>query len=88
MPRHLTLAELIEGRPDILGSPQDNGTLVGIVLQAEPGAGHPRRPLDQGRRAEHGRRVAASRHPDLHVSVGGVLSEQAALRSTLEVKDG
>ena len=43
MPRHLTLAELREGLPEILRSPKDNGTLAGIVIRPEKGV---RRELD------------------------------------------
>ena len=43
MTRHLALAELREGLPDILGSPKDNGTLAGIVIRPEKGV---RRELD------------------------------------------
>jgi hypothetical protein len=44
MPRHLSLAELNEGLPQILSSPKDNGTLAGIVIR--PGAEGLRRELD------------------------------------------
>ena len=37
MPRHLSLAELHEGLPDILGSPKNQGTLAGIVVRPEKG---------------------------------------------------
>jgi hypothetical protein len=37
MPRHLNLAELNEGLPEILQSPKDNGTLAGIVIRQEKG---------------------------------------------------
>jgi hypothetical protein len=37
MPRHLTLAELEAGLPEILQAPKDNGTLTGIVIRPEPG---------------------------------------------------
>ena len=37
MPRHLTLAELRAGLPQILTSPQDAGTLEGIVIRPAPG---------------------------------------------------
>ena len=43
MPRHLSLAELHEGLPAILGSPKDNGMLAGIVIRPEKGM---RRELD------------------------------------------
>ena len=46
MPRHLTLAELREGLPEILRSPKDNGTLAGIVIRPEKGV---RRELEQQR---------------------------------------
>ena len=79
MPSHLTLAELNEGLPEILQSPQDNGTLARIVirpekgaapragqLRAEPGAGHPRRPLGQGcwQTTDDG-----SPHPDTQICI-------------------
>ena len=35
MPRHLTLAELNAGLPEILASPADNGTLRAIVIRSE-----------------------------------------------------
>ncbi len=35
MPRHLTLAELNAGLPEILASPADNGTLRTIVIRPE-----------------------------------------------------
>ncbi len=35
MPRHLTLAELTAGLPEILASPADNGTLRAIVIRPE-----------------------------------------------------
>lgn len=38
MARHLTLAELKDGLPEILRSPQDDGTLMGIVIRPEKGA--------------------------------------------------
>ena len=38
MPRHLSLDELKAGLPEILGSPKDQGTLVGIVVRPEKGA--------------------------------------------------
>ena len=37
MPRHLTLAELEAGLPEILQAPKDNGTLAAIVIRPEPG---------------------------------------------------
>jgi hypothetical protein len=37
MPRHLTLAELQAGLPDILASPSDEGVLRGIVIRPEKG---------------------------------------------------
>ena len=40
MPSHLTLAELNEGLPEILRSPQDNGTLARIVIRPEKGLRH------------------------------------------------
>ncbi len=43
MPRHLSLAELNEGLPEILASPKDNGILRGIVIRPSPGE---RRELD------------------------------------------
>ena len=43
MARHLTLAELNEGLPEILQSPKDDGTLAGIVIRPEKGQ---RRELD------------------------------------------
>ena len=36
MPRHLTLAELEAGLPEILQAPKDNGTLAAIVIRPEP----------------------------------------------------
>jgi len=38
MPQHLSLDELKAGLPEILGSPKDQGTLVGIVVRPEKGA--------------------------------------------------
>ena len=35
MPRHLTLAELAAGLPDILASPKDDGVLRAIVIRPE-----------------------------------------------------
>ena len=35
MPRHLALAELKEGLPQILQAPKDNGTLAAIVIRPE-----------------------------------------------------
>ena len=55
MPRHLTLAELREGLPEILRSPKDNGTLAGIVIRPEKGV---RRELDSC--AATGRRPATT----------------------------
>ena len=37
MPRHLALAELEAGLPEILRAPKDNGTLAGIVIRPERG---------------------------------------------------
>jgi MOSC domain-containing protein YiiM len=42
--RHLTLAELRAGLPDILASPKDEGVLKGIVIRPSPGE---RRDLDR-----------------------------------------
>ena len=37
MPRHLDLAELQAGLPEILASPSDQGTLRAIVIRPEKG---------------------------------------------------
>ena len=50
MPRHLALAELREGLPEILRSPKDNGTLAGIVIRPEKGV---RRELDSSAATGH-----------------------------------
>ena len=38
MPRHLQIAELEDGLPDILRSPKDQGKLEGIVIRPERNA--------------------------------------------------
>ena len=79
MPRHLTLAELHEGLPEILRSPKDNGTLAGIVIRPEKGV---RRELDSCELSlalgVHGDRWAkgcwkttedGSPHPDVQICI-------------------
>lgn len=65
MPRHLTLAELNDGLPEILRSPRDEGALMGIVVRPEPGT---RRELDSCELS-----LALGTHSDRWAKGGGPL---------------